>query len=229
MIPWSDFQDDASYMPRIADWDAKFSDGEKTYTLKEIMGGTFGEIKAKELLAKKLKEEGSSMTAERAYQLVKRDRMKAPVQGNIQKTNEMNFPFIKKDYRALDNYFKQFAKAMATESEFGSDLRKLQKAIAKIPNKQARTDVENMFGYMFTPQNWDTDLGQVYNALAAMETATKMTFSATKVLFHAANAPLVMGGRVMPIVKGLMHTIGSPKEVDAQRLLLWHGDAGREP
>jgi len=200
-------------MPRIADWKAKFTDADgKTYTLKEIMGGTFGELKAKELLAKKLKEEGSSMTAERAYELIKRERLRAPVQGNIQRTNEENFPFIRKDYGALDNYFKQFAKAMATEAEFGSDLRKLQKEIAKIPNKQARTDVESMFGYMFTPQNWDSDLGRVYNTAAAMETATKMTFSAVKVLFHSANAPLVMGGRVMPMVKALGHLAGDWKK-----------------
>jgi hypothetical protein len=212
LIPWGDFQDDPSYMPRIADWNAKFSDGEKTYTLKEIMGGTFGELKAKELLAKKLKEEGSSMTADRAYDLIKRERLKAPVQGNIQRTNETNFPFIRKDYGALDNYFKQFAKAMATESEFGSDLGKLKREINKLPNKQARTDVEAMFGYMFTPQNWDSDLGRVYNTAAAMETATKMTFSAAKVLFHAFNAPMVMGGKVMPIVKALGHMAGDWKK-----------------
>ena len=86
---------------------------------------------------------------------------------------------------------------MATESEFGSDLGKLKREINKLPNKQARTDVEAMFGYMFTPQNWDSDLGRVYNTAAAMETATKMTFSAAKVLFHSFNAPMVMGGKVM--------------------------------
>src|SRR5208337_989899 len=109
LIPWGDFQDDPSYMPRIADWEAKFSDGQKTYTLREIMGGTFGELKAKELIAKKLREEGNSMTADRAYDLIKRERLRAPVQGNIQRSNETNFPFIRKDYGALDNYFKQFA------------------------------------------------------------------------------------------------------------------------
>jgi hypothetical protein len=45
-----------------------------------------------------------------------------------------------------------------------------------------------------------------------METATKMTFSAAKVLFHAFNAPMVMGGKVMPIVKALGHMAGDWKK-----------------
>jgi hypothetical protein len=224
IVPWADFQNDPSYMPRIADWNAKFTDAEgKTYTLKEIMGGTFGEIRAKELLAKKLKEDGNPMSADRAYQLIKRERLQAPVQGNIQRTNEVNFPFIRKDYGAIDNYFKQYSRAMATEKVFGSDLRKLQKEIGKIPNKQFRTDVEQMFGYMFTPQNWDSDLGAVYNVLSAAETATKMfPFSVTKVLFHAGNAPMIIGktGHYMPVLKAAFKAATDLKAVKENAYLV---------
>lgn len=214
MIKWSDFSDDPSYMPAIADWDAKFNDGEHTYTLREIMGETFDEQKARQLMEKKLRDnKDSDWTGASAYLAVKKLRLRAPKQGNINFTNEVNFPFIKKNYWALDNYFKQFAKAMALESEFGSDLGKLNRLISQIPNRQSRTDVEGMFGYMFTPQNWDRDLGKIYNAMAGFESMTKMTFSATKVLFHAFNSPLVLQGKTMPLVKGLLRTIGHPKEV----------------
>jgi hypothetical protein len=217
VVSWKDFMDDPSYMPRIADWDLKFTDGDKTYTLRELMGGTFSELKAKELIAKKLKEEGrTDITDDKAYDLIKRDRLRAPMQGNTQWTNEVNFPFIKKDYEALDSYFRQFAKSMATEKEFGADLGKLKKEIAKIPNKQARTDVEGMFGYMFTPQNWDSPMSKTYNRLAAAETATKMfPFSVTKLPFHIANGAAIMAktGHYMPYARAIVDLAANWKNV----------------
>ena len=213
-IKWSDFSDDPSYMPAIADWDAKFSDGQNTYTLREIMGETFDEQKARQLMEKKLREnKDSDWTGDSAYLAVKKIRLKAPKQGNINFTNEVNFPFIKKNYWALDNYFKQFAKSMALEAEFGADLGKLNRLVSQIRNQQARTDVEGMFGYMFTPQNWDRDLGKIYNSMAFFESASKMTFSVTKVLFHAFNSPLVLGGKGMPLTKALIRAAIHPKEV----------------
>jgi GGDEF domain-containing protein len=207
LIPWKDFNPDPSYMPRMADWDAKFTDGTNTYTLREIMGEGFGEERAKRLIEEKFKKEGrTDVTADAAFLAVERTRLRAPRRGNIHYTNEVNFPFIRKDLGALDNYFRQFAKAVATEREFGSDLGKLRKEIAKIPNERARTDVEHMFGYMFTPQNWDANLGKFYNFMSGAESWTKMTFSATKVLYHAGNLHTVLSGRVMPVASAVGHT-----------------------
>lgn len=207
LIPFSDIQYDRSYMPHRIDWSAKLEDPltKEVRTLKEIMGKTFGDKKRERMIASLA--QGSGMSPREVVDYLNQMKTTPPVMGHIHRARTVNFPIYRQDIGTELNYLNQVAHAIATEKVFGSDLGKLNKMIDKIGSANGRTTIKGLFDTHFKPQDWSTNYGKLYNAMAGYEALSKMTWSALKVPFHVFNVPLALGGDIRPLAQAAMESI----------------------
>lgn len=212
-VEFSEKTRDKNYMPHRIDWNAKVEDpltGE-THTLREVMGKTFAEQKRERIIRGLAAASGGSY--EEVMDYLRNYSPSTPVLGHIHRARTMNFPIIKKDWSTLMTYFDQAAEGIAVETNFGSDRGKLNKEINRIPSTRGRATIKSMFDAMLEPQDWSDASSKFYNAMIGYEAAAKMTLSAAKVPYHLAHAPLVLGGRVAPVIKAFAHAMMNPKSV----------------
>lgn len=211
LVPYTEFPDDPHYFPHRIDFDYEMEDP-----------STGGKIKVKDLL--KIDERRAKAILDRIPELkpysfqqimahLERNHPRTVKQRNVHFAREVNFPFIKRDYNVLLGYFDQVAQAISAAKNFGPEDQKLNEQIKKIRNPNGRETLNSMFRSALQPQSWDGTSSRLYNAIVTYEGATKMTFAAPKVPFHLVHVPMVMKGRVMPLLKAFKDVAFHPREV----------------
>lgn len=211
---YKDFASDPNYMPHMIDWDAELTDPEtgETKTLREIMGNDFGAAQRLKYLRAKARELGKpTEIAELWLEELRQKKLRTPTLGNVKRERSLNLPFIKKDFASLDSYMDQVSTAIALEDHFGSEMEKLGKEIAKLPNKQLRRDVLGAYQKIFEHQDWSSPIGELVRKGQSFEVVTKMLYSPLKVGWHVLHSTIGLGGRMVPTAKAIGKWAENPK------------------
>jgi hypothetical protein len=212
LVPYTDFPDDPNYFPHRIDFDYELEDptrpGEKI-KVRDLL--KIDERRAKAILDKI--PELKPYSFQQIMDHLERNHPRTVKQRNVHFAREVNFPFIKRDYNVLLSYFDQVAQSISAAKNFGPEDQLLNEQIRKIRNPNGRETLNSMFRSALQPQSWEGTSSRIYNAIIAYEGATKMTFAAPKVPFHLVHVPMVMKGRVMPLLKAFKDIAFHPREV----------------
>ena len=200
-VPYSSFGVKDNYMPHRVDYDAVMGqdDAGKPITVRDFL---------------RLDEKAQNKALGRVPELRRYTRGQivsylngritgAPRQSNVHFAREIEFPFIKKDYKTLLSYFDQVSQAISAAKNFGVHEEKLNAELEKVKNPSARMTIKEAFDTALVPQDWNDASAKIYNFATAFEAATKMTFSVVKLPGHLVHIPTVMRGRVKPLLRAI--------------------------
>lgn len=206
----------ADWIPREVDWDAYVvhpTTGEK-HTLKEIMGGTFSEIKRAQML-QEMATRAKVSVAEMVSRLDRQKRERNSRAGLYRDRPDPGVPILKQDWWTFVGFLEDSANQLATFKHFGHPTLddKIGREIGKIHDESVRDWVNTFIDGVLTPEDWSDKGSRLYNGWVAYETFSKMMFSVAKVPFHLVHASLSMGGRVMPVGKAIARVMMHPWKI----------------